>query len=123
MASLLKAPACFALRTKHEGKYLQSVHRRSAGGSRIEASADAVAGNARTRFSVEASKEEDDLVHVRSCYNNKYWVPVKDSGGSRWVIGAADEPVEDLTSPSCTLFAPTASTDQGANCIRFSLLT
>lgn len=48
-----------------------------------------------------------DLVHIRSSYNNKYLVLESDS--SQWLIAGADEPEEDRSKWSCTLFRPTVA--------------
>jgi hypothetical protein len=97
-----------AFQAELNGKYLQSGYRKREGGSRIEASAGTFVANTRTRFLVQPSKQDEGLMHVQCCYNNKYWVPVlvQDSGSSCWIIGTADESEEDLSSPSCTLFKP-----------------
>ncbi|CAM0943012.1 unnamed protein product [Alopecurus aequalis] len=98
---------CFALRAELNGNYLQAVYVDKATGVRVEASAGTVVANARTRFVVERSKKEaDGFIHVRCCYNNKYWVPVlvQDGCSSCWFISTANEPEDDLSSPSCTLF-------------------
>lgn len=56
------------------------------------------------KFEVEMATSGRGLVHVRSCYNNKYWV--------RWsknhfhIAAHADEPEEDQSKWSCTLFEP-----------------
>ncbi|CAL5036074.1 unnamed protein product [Urochloa decumbens] len=58
-----------------------------------------------SRFYIEPSREHTGLVHIRCCYDNKYWVaePHQNRGG--WaIVGAADEAEEDLSKPTCTLF-------------------
>jgi hypothetical protein len=102
-------PKCVALRSKLDKSYLRSVHDESHGGSLVELGGDG-AGimNPRCRFYLEPSKEHEGLIHVRCCYNNKYWVPQHrvlpgHGGTARWVISTADEPEEDLSKPSCTL--------------------
>ncbi|MFS8005872.1 putative aerolysin, Agglutinin domain, Agglutinin domain superfamily [Helianthus anomalus] len=58
----------------------------------------------RVKFATELSKTGDvTLVHIRSCFNNKYWVAHK-SQGTFWIVAAADKPHEDTTNPACTLF-------------------
>lgn len=55
------------------------------------------------RFYVEPSKEHKGQIHIRCCYNNKYWVARKVS--NKWYIFCdVDEPVEDPSNPECTLF-------------------
>ncbi|KAF0893782.1 hypothetical protein E2562_029676 [Oryza meyeriana var. granulata] len=99
-------PRCVALRSKHDNSYLRSVHDESHGGSLVELGGDGGVMNPRCRFYLEPSREHEGLMHVRCCYNNKYWVPqqrVLHGGSVRWIIGTADEPEEDLSKPSCTL--------------------
>jgi hypothetical protein len=86
------------------------VHDESHGGNLVElvggGGPDGGVMNPRSRFYLEPSKEHEGLMHVRCCYNNKYWVPqqrVLHGGSARWIIGTADEPEEDLSKPSCTL--------------------
>uniref|UniRef100_A0ACD5Z4N4 Uncharacterized protein n=1 Tax=Avena sativa TaxID=4498 RepID=A0ACD5Z4N4_AVESA len=107
MLPLFASSECFALRAEHNGKFLQAVHHKGDGGSRVEASADTVAGNARARFFVEPSEEHEGWVHIRYCYNNKYWVFVLDGDDNHcWYVSAAHGPNEDMRSDSCTLFKP-----------------
>jgi hypothetical protein len=103
-------PTCVALRSKHDKTYLRCVYDESHGGSLVELGGDgAGVMNPRCRFYLEPSEEHEGLIHVRCCYNNKYWVPQHrvlpghGGGTARWVIGTADEPEEDLSKPSCTL--------------------
>ncbi|VAH40520.1 unnamed protein product [Triticum turgidum subsp. durum] len=88
---------------------LRSVHDEESGDSFIELRD--IEHGARTpaeRFYLEPSKQHEGLLHVRCCDGNKYWVARQQrtpDGGSAWFISAtADEPEEDLTKPSCTLF-------------------
>jgi hypothetical protein len=122
MLPVLASSKFSAFRTEVNGKYLQSVYRKNAAGNHIEASGG-VESNARTRFMVERS-EEEGLMHVQCCYNNKYWVPVQDSG--RWIIGTADEPKDDMSKPtSCTLFQalPVKDKDNSIRLVMFPYVT
>lgn len=63
------------------------------------------------RFEVEiaagARANIGDLVHIRSCQNNRYWVRNTQTfiGGSKyWITATADKPEEDQSKESCTLF-------------------
>jgi hypothetical protein len=121
MLPVLASSKFFAFRTEVNGKYLQSVYRED-GGSRIEASAGTIIADQRAWFFVEPSRK-GGFLHVRSCYNNKYWVPVQDSG--RWIIGTADEPKEDMSKPtSCTLFQalPVKDKDNSIRLVMFPYL-
>jgi hypothetical protein len=124
MLPIFASSKFFAFRAEVNGKYLQSVYSKKADMSHIEASAGTGVANGRTRFLVEESKKGEGLMHVQCCYNNKYWAPVQvhDSGSSCWIIGTADEPEEDLSSPSCTLFQALPVKDK-VNSIRLSFLT
>ncbi|KAF7059223.1 hypothetical protein CFC21_066155 [Triticum aestivum] len=74
-----------------------------------------------TRFFMEPSKAHPGLLHVRCCYDNKYWAANQlhdgeDDGG--WIVGAADEAEEDLSKTTCTLFKTTPG-DRSSGYIRF----
>ena len=44
-------------------------------------------------------------MHIRCCYDNKYWAPRQLPYDGGWVVaGAAYEAEEDLSEPTCTLF-------------------
>ncbi|KAM1157379.1 hypothetical protein ACFX1X_028302 [Malus domestica] len=69
------------------------------------------AGSHYAKYEVETAKNGGNkgLVHIRCCYNNKYWVSV--TGTHRFdnevlIVAGADEPEEDKSKPSCTLFEP-----------------
>lgn len=56
------------------------------------------------KFEVEPAKIGKGLVHIRCCYNNKYWVRWTDK--NYWIVSAADHPEEDDSKWNCTLFKP-----------------
>ncbi|KAI8541190.1 hypothetical protein RHMOL_Rhmol08G0042400 [Rhododendron molle] len=59
------------------------------------------------KFEIERPKNDTNgFVHIRSCYNNKYWVLAGSGGYPHYIIAAADEPNEDQSDWSCTLFEP-----------------
>jgi hypothetical protein len=118
---------CFGLRSEQTGKYVQCApdESKKAGGSRIEATADSVAGE-RARFFVEPpvsdADEELERVHIRCCYNNQYWAPVQDGGATSYIVSTADEPDENLSNMTCTLFEPFWADDTAKPIIRLSIL-
>ncbi|KAI8553380.1 hypothetical protein RHMOL_Rhmol05G0011200 [Rhododendron molle] len=59
------------------------------------------------KFEIERAKtaRNTGFVHIRCCYNNKYWVADSRTFGS-FIIAGADEPNEDQSQWSCTLFEP-----------------
>ncbi|XP_074271734.1 uncharacterized protein LOC141595668 [Silene latifolia] len=65
----------------------------------------------RAKFAIERAR--NGSVHIRSCYNNKYWT--RDSSNN--VMAIADEPVEDELSGRNTLFRPSFEAN---NTVRFS---
>lgn len=69
-----------------------------------------------TKFEIERAKIGNGLVHIKSCYNNKYWV--RWSPNHWWIVAAADQPEEDRSKWFCTLFKP-VYIDRNANTIRF----
>ncbi|KAI8545283.1 hypothetical protein RHMOL_Rhmol07G0029600 [Rhododendron molle] len=56
------------------------------------------------KFEIERAKSNNGFVHIRCCYNNKYWVAKSSSDSS--LLAGADEPEEDQSKWSCTLFEP-----------------
>ncbi|XP_008245435.1 PREDICTED: uncharacterized protein LOC103343556 [Prunus mume] len=64
------------------------------------------AGSQYAKFEVEMARSSgnEGLVHIKCCYNNKYWV--RRSSNSYLIAAVADEPVEDKSKYSCTLFEP-----------------
>ncbi|XP_068328102.1 uncharacterized protein [Pyrus communis] len=52
----------------------------------------------------KSSGASKGLVHIRCCYNNKYWV--RWSQTHHWIVAGADEPQADESKWSCTLFEP-----------------
>lgn len=69
-----------------------------------------------TKFEVHKAKIGNGLVHIRCCYNNKYWV--RWSKNHWWIVAAADEPEENQSQWSCTLFKP-IDVDRDAKSVRF----
>lgn len=70
-------------------------------------------------FKVETAESGDGrLVHIRCCYNNKYlarWSP-----DHWWIVAEADEPQENRSKWSCTLFEPLFVDDEDdAKTVRF----
>jgi hypothetical protein len=105
MTSPLVTGGFIALKSKLTGKYVRYMPDHGEGGKKILQASAENAVSPFTRFQAEPSKEHDDggYVHLRCCYNGKYWVARQISG--EWCLfGDADEPEEDLFKPSCTLF-------------------
>lgn len=102
---------CVAFQSKeNDNKYLRYVHESEEEAHKLLHMSGEDALNPFTRFCVEPSREHDGLVHVRCCYNNKYWV-AREVDGKWWVHGDANEPVEDPSNPCCTLFKPILTAD------------
>ncbi|XP_074357125.1 uncharacterized protein LOC141696889 [Apium graveolens] len=64
-------------------------------------------GMLEARFEVHKSTTEN-MVHIRSCYNNRYLTLEDDED---FVVAKAENTEEDQSKRSCTLFYPTRSTD------------
>ncbi|XP_050387261.1 uncharacterized protein LOC126803507 [Argentina anserina] len=59
----------------------------------------------RAKFEVEIAKTGNGLVHIRCCYNNKFWVTNRTGRDDTvWIVASADKPEEDQSKSSCTLF-------------------
>lgn len=74
-------------------------------------------GSHYAKFEVEMAKscENKGLVHIRCCYNNKYWVRLLRTNtpeDDHWIVAKADEPEEDRSKSSCTLFEPIITVEE-----------
>ncbi|XP_047961724.1 uncharacterized protein LOC125206517 [Salvia hispanica] len=56
------------------------------------------------KIEVERSKTKSNYVHLRFGYFNRYWRRKEDN--DKYIVGRSDQPEEDETNPSCTLFEP-----------------
>ncbi|KAG5547074.1 hypothetical protein RHGRI_012939 [Rhododendron griersonianum] len=66
-----------------------------------------------SKFEIERAKNDNGFVDIRCCYNNKYWVAK--SSSDPCIIAGADEPNENQSQWSCTLFEPI----QQGECFQF----
>ncbi|MFS8005871.1 putative Agglutinin domain-containing protein [Helianthus anomalus] len=108
MASL---PRFFAMRATSEGAYL--CVQKNPPSSRPLRFNERQIFSPRVKFAVEDSTTGDyTVVHIRSCYNNKYWV-VHNIQVRLWIGASVERPQEDPTNPACTLFRPSQSGTQG----------
>ncbi|PRQ56496.1 putative Agglutinin domain, aerolysin-like toxin, beta complex domain-containing protein [Rosa chinensis] len=74
-------------------------------------------GSHYAKFEVEMAKssENQGLVHIRCCHNNKYWVRLLETNTSNhdhWIVARAEEPEEDRSKSSCTLFEPIVTIEE-----------
>ncbi|KAF4364681.1 hypothetical protein G4B88_028604 [Cannabis sativa] len=61
------------------------------------------------KFELEIAKSDSNFVHIRSSYNNKYFLivdtePSNNVENRLRVVATADQPEEDTSSSSCTMF-------------------
>lgn len=123
MASTVQAlPQFFALKSETNNRYLRFIHQDIDGVHGILQFSGEEVVSPYTKFQVEeATINNGDrrLVHIRSCYNNKYLRRADQN--SRWIVAGADEPQENQTLWSCTLFEPELPTDNNGSSIRIGL--
>ncbi|KAJ1255710.1 hypothetical protein BS78_K169100 [Paspalum vaginatum] len=84
-----------------------------------EEEAEAFLASRSPRFYMEepsANEKHDGLVHIRCCYDNRYWAVQQHVHDGSWFVGATDEAEEDLSRPTSTLFRTTLV--QPSGCIR-----
>ncbi|XP_074303346.1 uncharacterized protein LOC141637825 [Silene latifolia] len=65
------------------------------------------------QLDVVKSSKDNDLFHLKCCYNKKYlvrWGP-----HSNWISASANSPIEDQTNWACTLFKPIVVGEEGGN--------
>ncbi|OEL38756.1 hypothetical protein BAE44_0000226 [Dichanthelium oligosanthes] len=84
MASPLVTGGCLALRSKLNGKYVRYMPEHEEGKVLQVSGKDAISPY--TRFQVEPSKKHEGHIHLRCCYNSKYWVARQLPGA--WLIHA-----------------------------------
>ncbi|KAM7503035.1 hypothetical protein LguiB_001939 [Lonicera macranthoides] len=96
-------PIFFGLKSKYNNKYVQYVKEDVEVHGLLRCSGENLV-TPFTKYKTEMAKIGGGLVHIRCCYNNKYLV--QRSPSQRWIIAGSDEPVEDMSSWSCTLFKP-----------------
>ncbi|KAK4254440.1 hypothetical protein QN277_009824 [Acacia crassicarpa] len=58
------------------------------------------------KFEVERAKSKHGLVHIKCCYNNKYWMVSRGTHKPGWIVAGANKPEEEQSKGSCTLFKP-----------------
>ncbi|XP_008460024.1 uncharacterized protein LOC103498962 [Cucumis melo] len=87
----------------YNNKYLRYVYEDNEAHGLQQFSSDTVVSGY-AKFQVEKAKMGKGYVHIRSLYNNKYWV--RRSPTEFWITANADEPDENEFTWTCTLFEP-----------------
>ncbi|KAA8544856.1 hypothetical protein F0562_019640 [Nyssa sinensis] len=91
------------LKSKYNDKYLRYIKEDSEVHGFVQFSGEEVV-SPYAKYEVVMAKSGKGLVNIRCCYNNKYWVRWSDH--HHWIVAGADEPEEDKSKWSCTLFEP-----------------
>ncbi|XP_022155429.1 uncharacterized protein LOC111022577 [Momordica charantia] len=99
-------PKHFSLKSKHNNRYLRYDENSD---GLLRYSGKNVVGPY-SKFAICGSKTNKGFVHIRCCYNNKFWV--RSSEHSNYIAAVADEQEEDKSKWSCTLFEPIFVPDQ-----------
>ncbi|XP_052185175.1 uncharacterized protein LOC127796815 [Diospyros lotus] len=107
----MSLPRFIAIYSPNRRAYLRYVHEDTADHGFLQFGAPDVA-TPYTKFEVIRGMGTGNtgLSHIRCCYNNKYWVAWKED--QSWIVGLADEPEEDRSKWSCTLFMPQSELGQ-----------
>lgn len=106
-------PRFVVVKSNHNKKYLRYIKEdgeENAPAGFLKFSGEE-AGSHYAKYEVEMAKSSGNkgLVHIRCCYNNKYWVSVQGTDkleNEVLIVAAADETEEDQSKSSCTLFEP-----------------
>ncbi|WOG85675.1 hypothetical protein DCAR_0104866 [Daucus carota subsp. sativus] len=98
-------PRFVEFRSQNSNKLLRYVKEDGAVKGYVQFYGDFV-GSADAKFEVHRSTTVNGLVHIRSCYNNKF-LQVLDKAPNL-LAAKADKPDEDQSSRSCTLLRPTS---------------
>ncbi|CAB4299558.1 unnamed protein product [Prunus armeniaca] len=96
-------PRYMVLKSRYNAKYLSYVKEDVQIHGFLKFSGEEVV-SLYSKFHVEMAKGGKGLVHIRCSYNNKYWV--RWSENHYWIVAGANEPEEDQSKWSCTLFEP-----------------
>ncbi|KAK4275745.1 hypothetical protein QN277_018776 [Acacia crassicarpa] len=111
----MSLPRFVVLKSNYNKKYLRYIHEDVKVHEFLQFSGEEVV-SPYVKFEVEMAKIGNGLVHIRCCYNNKYWVRERQDGW--WILARADKPEEDQSKWSCTLFKP-IYVDADAKTVRF----
>ncbi|CAL5398569.1 unnamed protein product [Camellia sinensis] len=107
----LALPRFAVLKSNYNDKYLRYIHEDGEMHGFLQFSGEQVS-SPYSKFELETAKTSGNgLVHLRCCYNNKYFV--RWSPNDRWIVAKAAKPEEDQSKWSCTLFEP-LHVDDGA---------
>ncbi|KAI8023914.1 hypothetical protein LOK49_LG03G00180 [Camellia lanceoleosa] len=95
----------FVLKSNHNHKYLRYIHEYGPVHRFLRFSGEEVCSQY-TKFELTRAMTSSGkgCVHIRCCYSNKYFV--RKSANDPWIVAGADEPEEDRSKWSCTLFEP-----------------
>ncbi|XP_022157625.1 uncharacterized protein LOC111024286 [Momordica charantia] len=105
-------PKYFTLKSRMNGRYLRYIRDDKVMNGFLKFSGTHVVSPF-AKFEVEEAKDKatkKGLVHIRCCYNNKYWVRWSDK--SKYIVATANEPDEDRSKFSSTLFEPIYDYDE-----------
>ncbi|XVF28198.1 hypothetical protein REPUB_Repub15cG0008200 [Reevesia pubescens] len=108
----LTVPRFIVLRSNEKNEYLGYI-RKDVESNGYLCFMETQAVSSYAKFEVETSTQ-NDLVHIRSCQNNKYWAR---NAQNHCITTTAVKPEEDQSKESCTLFKP-ISVDSVKNTMR-----
>ncbi|KAI9114191.1 hypothetical protein K1719_014841 [Acacia pycnantha] len=111
----MSLPRFVVLKSNYNNKYLRYIQEDVQVHGFLQFSGEEIV-SPYAKFVVEMAKSGNGLVHIRCCYNNKYWV--RWTQNHWWIVAGADEPEEDESKWSCTLFKP-IYVDDDAKTVRF----
>ncbi|CAL1383679.1 unnamed protein product [Linum trigynum] len=109
-------PRYVVLKCKYNNKYMRYTHEDVQQHGLLQFTGEQ-AVSPYAKFQVEPSKTVSGLVHLRCTYNNKYWVRWSET--QYWISGGADNPEEDQSKWSCTLFKPVFVEKDDHKTVRF----
>ncbi|CBI37298.3 uncharacterized protein LOC100251726 [Vitis vinifera] len=111
----MELPRYVVFKSKYNNKCLRYIHEDGEIHGFLQFSGEEVM-TPYSKYHVEMAKNGKGLVHIRCCYNNKYWV--RWSENHWWIVAGADETDEDQSLWTCTLFEP-VYVDGDAQTLRF----
>ncbi|XP_062086450.1 uncharacterized protein LOC133792558 [Humulus lupulus] len=106
-------PRFVVLKSAYNGKYLTKVTKETSSQTELPETFLNFRGedmeSPLAKFELVTAKTDRRFVHIRCCYNMKYLTRL--SPNHLWIVAAANRPVEDEDTFSCTMFQPIKADD------------
>ncbi|KAL8128137.1 uncharacterized protein LOC141720122 [Apium graveolens] len=104
-STVVALPSVIALRSQYDNTLLRYVKEEGEVKGFVKFHGEEIGSEEDAKFEVHKSENGNGLVHIRSCYSNKYLVL---NQNNNWTVAEAEYSEEDQSKRSCTLLRPTS---------------